>query len=102
MVITLLQNCCVRIITNVEAQHEIVLMLQKRNREKFAIEESITTINKRSHEKSRQKQLPPGDDAALGKILTHKFHLTSKRLKIRININATLTDVFKYQLKWEM
>ena len=24
MVITLLQNCCVRIITNVEAQHEIV------------------------------------------------------------------------------
>ena len=66
------------------------------------MEELIMTINKRSHEKSRQKQLPPGDDATQGKILTHKFHLTSKRLKIRININATLTDVFKYQLKWEM
>lgn len=41
------------------------------------MEELIMTINKRSHEKSRQKQLPPGDDAALEKILKHKFHLTS-------------------------
>ena len=41
-------------------------------------------LNKRLHEKLRQKQLPPDKDAMLGKILTHKFRLPSKRLKIRI------------------